>query len=149
MAFEEDEALGRAIVTSGGTFQDVLQHYGVPGMKWGVRRSDKQLARAAAARADAPEHTRARELHSVARSGGTRKLSNKELQELNSRLNLEQNYRNLTTKTTQKNRVATGSAWLGRKVLKIGDTALDEVTKAHLRVELHKKGLLPQVPNKN
>lgn len=147
MAFEEDEAFGRAVVDSGGTLEDVLQHYGVPGMKWGRRRTREQLARARSA-PDAEEHTRARQLHTVAKAGGTRKLSNKDLQDLNTRLNLEQNYRNLTTKTTQKGKVATGSAWLGKKVVKIGDTALDEVTKAHLRVELHKKGLLPQVKDK-
>lgn len=144
MGFEEHEEFGRIVADYGGTLDDILQHYGIPGMHWGVRRSRKQIDSAP----DAPEHTRARQLHSVAKTHGTRKLSNKDLQDLNARLNLEQSYGNLTEKTKQKNTAATGAKWLGKKITKIGDMALDEVTKAHVRVQLHQKGLLPQVPNK-
>lgn len=141
MGFEEYESIGRSIAANGGTLSDVLEHHGIKGMRWGVRRNRKQIDNSP----DAPEHTRARELHTVARTHGTRKLSNKDLQDLNQRLNLEQNYGSLTAKTKQKTTVATGAKWVSKKILKVGDMALDEVTKAHMRVELHKRGLLPQI----
>lgn len=82
---------------------DELEHYGVPGMKWGIRRSRKQLARAARERGDTPadssdsssseDSQRARSLSGRSASS----LSNKELQELNNRLNLEEQYARLTS----------------------------------------------------
>lgn len=139
MDFEDAEEFGRAVAESGGTLDDILQHHGIRGMKWGVRRSRKQIDSSP----DAPEHTRARELHSVAKSHGTRKLTNKDLQELNSRLNLEQNFANLNSKTKQKTTVTTGAKWVGKKIGKFGDMALDTVVRSHMQVEMAKRGLIP------
>ena len=118
-----------------------LEHHGIKGMKWGQRKRSRSSGHPE--HDDAPEHTRARELHSVAKAKGTRKLTNKDLEDLNKRLNLEQNYANLNVKTKQKSAAATGAKWLGGKVLKVGDMALDEITKAHVRVQLIEKGLVP------
>ncbi len=69
---------------------DVLEHYGTKGMKWGVRKSrvPKQ----------GPSGD-ARDAHRSfikATVSGPQALSNKELQALNQRLNLEQNYQKLS-----------------------------------------------------
>lgn len=125
---------------------EYLEHYGIRGMKWGQRRSKEEIRRAKSL-PDAEEHTRARTLHKTARQGGLRKLTNKDIEDLNKRLNLEQNYSNLTQKSgTQNSVVKKGSAWVGGKILKVGDMATDEITRAHTRVYLHQRGLLPQIP---
>lgn len=65
---------------------DVVIHYGVKGMKWGVRRSQAALDRAAGRRQSADART--------ARQNQARpvsELSNKELKALNERLQLEAN----------------------------------------------------------
>jgi hypothetical protein len=126
------------------TADDVLAHYGIRGMKWGRRRTRAQIDSSP----DAPEHTRARTLQTVAKTAGTRKLSNKDLQDLTSRLNLEQQYSRLTSNDKNKNMVATGAKWFGGKILKIGDMAVDEVAKAHVRVALASKGVLPSAGKK-
>lgn len=141
MGLEDHTDFGRVVGEYGGTLEDILEHYGIRGMKWGVKRTRKQIDSSP----DAPEHIHARQLHAKAKTSGTRKLSNRELQDLNTRLNLEQNFANLNSKTQQKTTVSTGAKWVSKKILKIGDMALDEVTKAHVRVQLHQKGLLPQV----
>lgn len=101
-----------------------LEHYGVKGMRWGVRRSDKQLARAAqdrkakkrlAAKNDvmpkkgpsasndvmpvsSDDYTRAANAKKTARTLGTKALSNQELQDLNNRMNLERQYAKMNQK---------------------------------------------------
>jgi hypothetical protein len=76
---------------------DFLAHYGVKGMKWGVRRTAKQLRESASKRSkgtERPESTdskRARELG----KNTARQLSNKEIQEFNKRMNLEAQYNNM------------------------------------------------------
>lgn len=68
-----------------------LMHYGVLGMKWGVRRSKKELERARkrgkrSAEAKSAERLKSRDIS---------ELSNEELKELNTRMQLERQYRDL------------------------------------------------------
>ncbi len=79
---------------------EFLEHYGVKGMKWGVRRSRKQLAKEAASRdAEVSEKIRSR-----AKTSGTNALSNQELQTAVNRMNLESQYSRLNEQTRKKSR---------------------------------------------
>nr|DAV50359.1 MAG TPA: Structural protein [Caudoviricetes sp.] len=79
-----------------------LEHFGVKGMKWGVRKAksavssarSKHQARKAARHPQSPEAARAHALRKQVKKKGLDSLSNSELQALNNRLNLEANYRN-------------------------------------------------------
>jgi len=79
---------------------EFLAHFGVKGMKWGVRRSE---ARRAASSDDANAANDARS--KVKKAGGTHALSNKELQDLVTRMNLEKQFNSL--KPDSKAKVAT------------------------------------------
>ena len=75
-----------------------LMHYGVLGMKWGVRRSEAQLARARKKAAkNEPDHEDYTKAHTPK---SVRKMSNVELNERNKRLNAEKQYKQLTQKTS-------------------------------------------------
>lgn len=92
---------------------DVLAHYGVKGMKWGVRKdrsgsSQGPLAKRKAKRAEAKaqkqadkatpkseDAVKAKTAQRKARNAGTDVLSNQELQALVTRMNLEQQYTRL------------------------------------------------------
>lgn len=73
--------------------EDDIEHFGVKGMKWGVRKKRKSSARPDRPNASA-DYRRSAELS----RRPTHELSNKELQELNYRYNLEQQYANYTRK---------------------------------------------------
>lgn len=66
-----------------------VKHHGVKGMHWGVRKNDSGGA------PSSEDHTRAADLKTRRRSAGTRSLSNKELQDLITRLNLEKQIKQL------------------------------------------------------
>jgi hypothetical protein len=66
---------------------DFLEHYGVPGMKWGVRRNKQQITRSA----DAQRHAENAKKH-------LSELSDKDLKDLHNRLNTERNVRQLQGK---------------------------------------------------
>jgi len=72
-----------------------LTHYGILGMKWGVRRSQAELDRAAGrtgkASKKSEDYVKSREL----KKRGKKNLSTQELKDLNNRLQLEQQYDNL------------------------------------------------------
>lgn len=108
---------GSASTTAVGeqAVEDVLQHYGVKGMKWGVRK--KEVVKTAVtvnetpgkrvtatggtgqrASADARAAAKSRQ---KARASTVDALSNKELKALNERMNLEQNYRQLVSKDAE------------------------------------------------
>lgn len=127
------------------TPDDVLEHFGIRGMKWGVRRSSEEL-KVARSMPDAPEHSRAHQLHTTAKLAGTRKLTNKDLQDLTQRLNLEQQYSRLTTgerNSKAGKALTTGADWFGKRVSTVGNTMIDEIAKAHIRQVVIGKGLVP------
>ena len=81
-----------------------LEHYGVKGMKWGVKKakdsiSESRNERSAAKKAPASsDHDTATAARKKASQGGLSKLSNKELQDAITRMNLESQYKTLQAK---------------------------------------------------
>ena len=72
-----------------------LAHYGILGMKWGVRRSEAQLARARGKKSSSEEvNDDYKKAHS---SKSVKSMSDKELRDRLNRLNMEQQYKKLTT----------------------------------------------------
>lgn len=98
---------------------DILQHYGVKGMKWGVRRSQSELASAPSVSDDS---TKAAAIRSKAQAGGTRSLSNAELRVINERMNLEQQYAGLVGR--EPSRIDRGHNQV-KKSLSLAKTAAD------------------------
>lgn len=70
---------------------ELLEHHGVRGMKWGISRNRAQLDAASA-----DFKTTAGHRSTIKDAGGTHVLSNNELQTIITRLNLEQQYGRLT-----------------------------------------------------
>jgi hypothetical protein len=74
-----------------------LTHWGVKGMRWGVRRSKTQLARARGSSKKTSE--RAHEDYKKAHSPkSVKSMSDAELRARNNRLNMERQYKQLTAK---------------------------------------------------
>lgn len=103
------------------TANDILEHYGIKGMHWGVRRSDPGGS-------SAPSHpmsedaARASAFRDIAKSSGVHALSNKELKDLNERMNLEQNYARLVAENSKgAAHIKRGEAFV-KEVLKTGKT---------------------------
>lgn len=71
--------------------ESVLSHFGVKGQKWGVRRTDAQLARARGG--DSADFTESRQNKATP----NRQLSNAQLKKLNERLQLEKTNKDLTS----------------------------------------------------
>lgn len=100
-----------------------LEHFGIKGMKWGVRKDRKRSVYERRGTQDSAEYTRSRELLKKAPS----ELTNEELKELTSRLNLEQQYSNLTT-------VNKGKTFTSRVKDQMTNTAVNETSKAAIQI---------------
>jgi hypothetical protein len=106
-----------------------LEHHGVKGMHWGVRK--EKAARE-------PAHVDAERAHHVvgrARASGTGALSNQDLQLAINRLNLERQFNQVKPLTRSER----AKKWIAQTLLKIGQeqastlarqTATDQIKKA-------------------
>lgn len=75
--------------------EQFLSHFGVKGMKWGVRSSKKPAI------PSSEDSTRVSAIRDKARRGGTKTLSNRDLQEAINRMNLERQFKTLSPTKTQ------------------------------------------------
>lgn len=95
-----------------------LRHYGILGMKWGVRRTPEQLGHRKETREKLKNHirrssgSRASNTLSRARKEDINKLTNQQLKDYNERLNLEQNFANLT-----KGNVGKAKDWVAKTIV--------------------------------
>lgn len=114
------------------TYGDYLEHYGVKGMKWGVRKSDKtsdvsgntvrsskrgkikgvELSEENKKNSTRPsdDKTQASILEKKIKSGSTDVLSNKELELVVNRKNLEKRYREVMSKEKDRGMVGFGKS---------------------------------------
>lgn len=97
-----------------------LYHFGVKGMKWGVRKDRKRSISSKRSRSDSKDYTESRDLFKKSPN----KLSNAELRKINERLNLEQQYSNLTTSQKKK-----GNRFIDKVGNQMKQTAANEVSK--------------------
>lgn len=107
------------------TFDDVLAHYGVRGMKWGVRRGRSESAPAS------EDVKKARVAASkVTKKGGTSALTNQELQTLVTRMNLERQFSTLTSQSKGQGKLAKGQKFT-KAALGVGSTANQAIAFAN------------------
>jgi len=81
---------------TGGAVDEFLEHFGVKGMRWGVRKRSEAPASA--------DVQRVRTIQSKIKRGKTDALSNKELQDLVTRMNLEQQYGRMISESAKRRR---------------------------------------------
>ena len=94
-----DKDWGLAMSQSIGDF---LEHFGVKGMKWGVRKSTDgssgTSSRRRPSRSASPDAENAQNALTKIKKGGIKSVSNKELQDVITRMNLEQQYSRVAPK---------------------------------------------------
>lgn len=85
-----------------------LYHYGIPGMRWGIRNKRESIGKKGLSKTgtEKPPVPKAEDFIKSrrAKAKGLAGLSNDELKKLNERLNLEKQYKDLTNSERQKNK---------------------------------------------
>lgn len=129
-----------------------LEHFGVRGMKWGHRKDKGNSAVASIedtsikvktspgrievsggrGRMPHDDAVQAAAYRQIVKASSTHALSNKELQALVNRINLEQNYAKAVAPTTGNAPKAKAAAWVSNKLGKVGNMFID--TAANIKV---------------
>lgn len=107
--------------------EDILEHYGIKGMKWGVRRTRAQID------ADSAEATRKKDIQSkVKKNRTTDVLTNAELQEVITRMNLEQQFQRLNA-PPEKAKKSKGDNFVKQLVKKVAQEQLKTAINSTLK----------------
>jgi len=133
---DDDRGLSMSATQRGAKAVSELWHYGVPGMKWGVRRRSSSSSSSTSTTNTSEDHKKA----TVALSKPASSLSNQEMQELITRMNLEQQYVRLTSQApapVPPTRTAKAAKFVSNLMLEIGREQVTRVAKgqAALKVE--------------
>lgn len=83
-------------------FDDVLAHYGVKGMRWGHRKAEGGSAGGSSSSGKSEDAIRTSIHKAKVRKGGTDVLSNKDLEDLVKRMNLEKQFSTLQPPSVRK-----------------------------------------------
>jgi hypothetical protein len=111
------------MITHQDQVEEILEHFGVKGMRWGVRRSRDGSNGTGAS----DDHTNATNARVKAKKGGVKSLSNKELQDMITRMNLEQQYVRLAPPSKGAVILKKGGQVVGEILLGIGKSQATKV----------------------
>lgn len=106
-----------------------LYHFGILGMKWGVRRQRGSDGRVIEGSRGSDDHKKARDL----KKKGARNLSNAELKSYVERMNLEKQYSNLN-----KKEVSAGRKFVSDVLVTAGKTTLTNFVTKQMTTQLEK-----------
>ena len=107
------------------TVDEVLAHLGIKGMRWGVRRSRSQID------GGSEDHRNAAAARAKAKKGGVKALSNKELQDLVNRMNLEQQYSRVVPPSRGKRVMTSGAKFAGDVLVSVGKQQVTKIASDH------------------
>jgi len=98
-----------------------LAHYGIRGMRWGVRRSQRKLDKANKVRSTASEDfAKAGDAYSKIKKTGVHSVSNAELKSVIDRMNLEKQYASLAPPSKGSQFTKAGAKFAGDVLLNVG-----------------------------
>lgn len=122
-----------------------LYHYGIPGMKWGVRRfQNKDGTRTAAGKKREAKQSKTNETPEQPKAKKTDNYTTDELRKLNERLRLEAEYKKLTTTDVEKSK-----GFVSKVLSTAGEQAATEFAKSLMlgSAKLLVKELSPELAN--
>lgn len=102
----------------------VLAHYGILGMKWGVRRSEAQLARARGSKSKSSSEEESEDYKKAHSQKSIKSMSDAELRNRLNRLQMEQQYTRMNPDTVNRGKE------VANKILKAGTTVATVTTTA-------------------